>query len=319
MKKRLLYLAIIPFFICNACSPSAEEMSAQSIADSTLLADSLAKVQAEQERLGDVSAEPSLANDISLKTKTPADKKLIKTAEIKFLVVNVWKSTEKIEDLTCRYEGYITYSNLQNKYEDYSSTNITRDSILVTREVVVENVIKLRIPNIKLDSFIRQLTPLVKYLDYRVIKMDDVTFQFSSIDKKGQRFKNYEKRQTSHIDSKNSKLKDASVAEDNLLERQMQADEIALKAKELEDQLKYCNLTIEIYQKSIITKEIKADFKYVSSSKPNFFVRAKDSIIQGYWILEEIIMFILKMWSILLIGFITFIGIKHFITLTKMK
>jgi hypothetical protein len=321
MKKIHLIFTIGSIIVCASCGPSAVEREAQRIADSSMMGDSLARVQAEQQRLAEIAPteNPTLANNISLNTKTPVDKKLIKTAELKFKVGNVWNSTEKIEDLTYKYGGYITYSNLQNRYDNYSKSSITRDSILITREIIVENEMKLRIPNLRLDSFIRELTPLVKYLDYRIIKTDDITFQFASIDKQGERFKSYEKRQTSHIDSKDSKLKDASAAENNLLERQLQADEIALKAKELADKLKYCDMSIEIYQKAIITKETIADFKYISSSKPNFFIRLIDSIIQGYWILEEFILFLFKIWSIILIGIAVFLGIRLLKKITNKK
>lgn len=311
-----------PFLFSISCGPNAEELEAQRIADDTRFSDSLAKVQVFQQAEADSLAKaenPSLVKDISLNTKTPADKKLIKTAELKFQVGNVWRSTELIEDITAKYEGYITFSNLQNRNINYSRTNISRDSILEAYEIVVENEIRLRVPNVNLDSFIRELTPLVKFLDYRVIKMDDVTFQFASIEKKGERFKTYEKRQTSHIDNKNSKFKEASAAEENLFERQLQADEIALKAKQLDDQLKYCNITIEIYQKPVIHKEVKADFTYVSSTKPNFFKRFVDSIVQGYWILEEFILFLVKIWGIILIAIGIFIGVRYLIKVTKKK
>ena len=34
---------------------------------------------------------------------------------IKFKVKNVQQATEKIEDVTTKYGGYLTYSNLENK------------------------------------------------------------------------------------------------------------------------------------------------------------------------------------------------------------
>jgi hypothetical protein len=306
--KKNLFLTFIALGVISCSGPSASDIAKKKPEDSIKVSDSLKRVQFLADSI--LATNSALANDLSTKTNTPADKKLIKTAEMKFQVKNVWRATEKIEDLLNKYDGYMTYSNLQNRNGNYSSSNISMDSVLTTREIIVENEIKLRVPNIKLDSFIRELTPLVSFLDYRVIKMDDVTLQSASIDKKGERFKTYENRQTKHIDTKGTKLKETANAEDNLLDKQLQADEIALKAKELADQLKYCDITIEIYQKPLIYKEIKADFKYISSAGPGFFARLWDSLAQGFGILEEILLFLVKIWGIIFIGLAVWLGIK---------
>ncbi len=51
--KKLLLLSVIAGLVITACGPSAEELEAQRIADSTKMADSLAAVQAEQQRVAD--------------------------------------------------------------------------------------------------------------------------------------------------------------------------------------------------------------------------------------------------------------------------
>src|SRR6266542_3688031 len=48
-------------------------------------------------------------------TATPANRKFIKTAELKFKVNNVLYATENMEDLTAKYGGYMIYSNLVNR------------------------------------------------------------------------------------------------------------------------------------------------------------------------------------------------------------
>jgi len=209
------------------------------------------------------------------------------------------------------------YTNLQNRNENYKSSRISRDSILISKEIVVVNEIQLRIPNARLDSFVRELNSLVIFFDYRVIKLSDVTLQFVSNQKKTDRLQKYEQRQTQHIDNKQSKLKETSAAEDNLLDKQNQTDDLKLKSMELEDQVKYCNLSIDIYQKPIIVKEVIANFDYVSDLKPNFIKRIGDSIIQGWWILEEVILFLIKIWGIAVLIIAIIFGAKYISILYK--
>ena len=94
--KNVFFIGLFACLIFANCGPRAEELEAQRMADSTKVADSLVN-------------NPTLAKDIDLKTKTPADKKFVKTCDLKFKVNNVLYSTEKIEDLTTKYDGFLTY------------------------------------------------------------------------------------------------------------------------------------------------------------------------------------------------------------------
>jgi hypothetical protein len=72
--KKLLLLSVIAGLIITACGPSAEEIEAQRIADSTRLADSLAKVQAAQQKVAD-SIAAAAAADSAKKAEEAKDAK----------------------------------------------------------------------------------------------------------------------------------------------------------------------------------------------------------------------------------------------------
>jgi hypothetical protein len=257
-----------------------------------------------------VAAPAELAQEVNLNTKTPEGRKFIRTADVKFKVKNVMSATEQIEDMAAGYGGFITYSDLENSVENRESTKISRDSILITQLVVVENSMVLRVPNEKLDSLVRQFNKLITYLDYRIIKMDDVTLQFVSNRMKSQRLNTYTKRQAGHVDNRGKKLGESTLAEDKILDRQMQADEVSVQTMSLEDQVNYCTINLAIYQEAIVIKSVKPNFEYVAASKPNIFSRIGDALIQGWWILEEIIVFFVKIWGVLLVvGAIVFSAI----------
>jgi len=247
------------------------------------------------------AAPAELAQEVNLNTKTPEGRKFIRTADVKFKVKNVMSAMEQIEDMAAGYGGFITYSDLENSVENRESTKISRDSILVTQLVVVENTMVLRVPNEKLDSLVRQFNKLITYLDYRIIKMDDVTLQFVANRMKSQRLNAYTKRQAGHVDNRGKKLGESTLAEDKILDRQIQADEVSVQTMSLEDQVNYCTINLAIYQEAIVIKSVKPNFEYVAASKPNIFSRIGDALIQGWWILEEIIVFFVKIWGVLLV------------------
>jgi len=252
-------------------------------------------------------------NELNLATKTPAEKKFIKTAETKFLVGNVRKASDKIEDLAAKYSGYLTYSHLQNQESDQSRMELSRDSVLISKQIIVENQIELRIPNENLDSLVRELNKLILFLDYRIVKMDEITFNLLANQKASERLKNYETRQKKHIDTKASKLKETTNAEENVLNRQNQADQLEVENLELADQVKYCRLTIFIYQKPIYYKEIQVLLN-TESSRPNIFSRILSALVDGWIIVEYILVFLFRIWwlfAILAIGGITVIVLKR--------
>ena len=308
MRHILLFFVFAGFFLVN-CGPSAEDKAKEQAKFDSIQADSVRKVH--EDALVATSQGATLASNINLNTKTPSDKKMIKTADLKFKVNNVVHSTEKIEDLAVKYGGYLVSSDLRNNNENERSSRISRDSILVSKQIVVVNHIQLRVPNERLDSFIRELSPLVIFFDHRSILLSDVTLQFLANQNKTARLQKYDQRQTKHIDTKPSKLAETTNAEGGLLDRQNQADELKLKSLELEDQVKYCNLTIDIYQKPLIIKDVVADFEYVSNAKPSFISRIGDAMVQGWWILEEIILFFVKIWGVLFLALLTYLGVKY--------
>lgn len=269
-------------FILTSCGPSAREKEAKRIADNTAEADSIAKSQ-------------SSINTLNLATRTPNDKKFIKTAETKFLVKNVRLASENIEDLAARYSGYVTYSNLQNRENDYLRTEINRDSVIITKRIVVENQIVLQIPNENLDSLVRNLNKMILFLDYRIVKMDEITFSILTNQKTRERLKDYEIRQKKHVDKKESKLKETTAAEENILNRQTQADNLEVENLALQDQVKYCTLTIYLYQKSFYYKETEVQFNR-DSFEPNLIIRIFYALVDGWVILKYIIVFLFKCW-----------------------
>ena len=94
-------------------------------------------------------------------------RKFIRTADVKFKVKNVAKSTYAIEDATSKFGGFVTYTNLQSTINEEDKTKVSQDSTLVTTKYKVENNITIRVPNTKLDTVIKTIAKQIHFLDYR--------------------------------------------------------------------------------------------------------------------------------------------------------
>ncbi len=240
------------------------------------------------------------------------NKKFIRTADVKFKVKNVPKSTYAIEDATTKFGGFVTYTNLQSNISEKEETKISPDSSLVTTKYTVQNDITIRVPNKQLDTVIKTIASQVDFLDYRVIKADDVTLQLLSNQMAQNRSNTAQDRITKAIDNKGKRLNDVIGAEDHLNDKKEQNDDKKIENLSLNDKISLSTLTLQIYQSETIKQEMIANEKSINVFRPNIGLQIWDSIKTGWFMLEAVIAFVVQLWGLALIGFITYFAFKKF-------
>lgn len=234
--------------------------------------------------------------------KEGSTRKFIRTADLKFKVKNVTQSTYAIENITNKFDGFVTYTNLQSIIIDRFETKISQDSTLETTRYNVENNITIRVPNTKLDTVIKSIAKQINFLDHRIIKADDVSLKILSNQLAQNRSNNNEKRIEKAIDTKGKKINDIMAAENNLAEQKEQKDNNKLENLSIEDQVNFSTLTIQIYQHESVKQEMNANTKDYNFYKPNIGIRILDSLRTGWYVLLDIIVFLFKIWWLILVG-----------------
>ena len=242
-----------------------------------------------------------------------SNRKFVRTADVKFKVKNVAKSTYAIEDATTKFGGFITYTHLQSNIQSEDRTKVSQDSTLVTTKYKVDNNITIRVPNTKMDTVIKTIAKQIHFLDYRIIKADDVSLQMLSNELAQKRSNLSEKRLANAIDSKGKKLNQVVKAEETLDAKKEQNDASKLQNLSLQDQVNFSTLTLNIYQDESIKQEMVANEKSINAYRPNIGLQIWDSIKTGWFMLEHIVSFIVVLWPFALIGFLGFLGYKKFL------
>lgn len=242
-----------------------------------------------------------------------SNRKFVRTADLKFKVKNVAKSTTQIEDATTKFGGFVTYTNLQSNIFNEEKIKISADSTLVTTKYTVENNITIRVPNTELDTVIKTIAKQIHFLNYRQIKADDVTLQMLSNKMAQKRSATSEERLTKAIDNKGKKLNQIVTAEESLENKKEQKENKELQNLSLEDQINFSTLTLEIYQDETIKQEMIANEKNLNSYRPNIGLQIWDSLKTGWYVLEEIILFFVTLWPIIIIVILGFICFKRFL------
>ncbi|CAM4065765.1 DUF4349 domain-containing protein [Flavobacterium antarcticum] len=263
-----------------------------------------------QDQMESVESASNLSSSAA-KVDKNSSRKFIRTADVKFKVKSVAKTTYAIEDATSKFGGYVTYTNLESNIYSENQTKISPDSTLVSTKYKVENNITIRVPNTKLDTLLKTISKQIHFLNYRVIKADDVSLTMLSNEMAQKRSHLSEKRLENAIDNKGKKLKNITDAEENLTDKKEQNDAAKIQNLSLKDQVDFSTITLNIYQDESITQEMVANEKSINSYRPNIGLQLLDSLKTGWFMLENIISFIVLIWPILLFGFLGYFGYKR--------
>jgi hypothetical protein len=243
----------------------------------------------------------------------------IRTADLKFKVKSVIKSTYDIEDITARTGGFVTYTNLTSDVLSTETKEINFDSSVIVTHFVVTNSIIIRVPNTKLDTTLKQISRNIVYLDSRVIKADDVALQLLSNNLTIRRSDKNEARLINAIDNRGKKLNETTSAEELLLNKQEQADNARIANLSLKDQINFSTIHLTIYQNQGVNYEKIVREKNSKQYEPGLGYRILDSLSYGWSIFEDIIVFLINLWGLVLLGVIGFLGYKLYVIKFRKK
>lgn len=297
MKANQLKLFIVSVIVASlsACSTNQEQTS-------DYAENSSEKVNAQTDTVGIATLKESDEGN--------KNRKFIKTADIKFKTNDVRKTTYFLEKTTTKFGGFITHNDLQSHIISQEKKKISADSLVEITTYTVENNIVLRVPNKYIDTLLRSLNSQIAYLNYRTLNADDVNLNILSNSMKINRLNGFDNTNKSQNEKRKGDVIDASIAEDNRLEHQMQADEFKIRNLDLEDKVNFSTLTINIYQTEQLLKTILPNPEIIEEYEPNFVLKIWDSLKIGWFMIEQIVVFIMKFWSIILLGFAIYWIIK---------
>ena len=260
----------------------------------------------------DSTSNAFISSSAAVENGKDTTRRFIRSADLKFKVKSVIKSTYDIEDITNRQGGFVTFTNLTSNIDNATTTAVSADSSLETTYYTVTNSITLRVPNTKLDTTIKEISNNIDYLDFRIIKAEDVALQILSNNLTQKRSAKNEERFTNAIDNRGKKLNETTVAEEILLSKQEQADNAKISNLSLTDQIKFSTINLSIYQRQTIKRELISNDKNIDAYEPGFGTKILDALVYGWDILETFIVFLTKLWGLFLFAiFVYFIYKKY--------
>jgi len=258
---------LLLFCLLQACNQSSSDLGIMSSKEASYYED-------EQDR----QAQPTSNTNLS-----PQERKIIKTAEIRFQVKDLKASTKNIEELTKQFSGFI--SNLNQTNSRYS----------------INNSISVRIPVEQLEAFMKAIEQESVFTEYTRIGSQDVTEEFMDVTTRLATKKEVRDRYIDILRNKAKTVKDILEAEEKIRVIQEEIESVEGRLKFLKDQTAMSTVHIQLYQK---VEYVEKPSVY---EKP-FLAKIKEGLADGWELIQIIIIGMVTIWPILIIIIIIFLG-----------
>lgn len=295
MKRLIWNIAIVITIglVTFSCGQSREERGKQSASskgersksEMTTMTDSVSSSAIQSEDLSSSAAKVSNLDTL---------RKFIRTADLNFKVKNVYSATHKIEDLTKSFGGFVTESTLNNEIRHTNTKEISNDSSVVMTDYTITSNLTLRVPQNNLDTFLRSLTPLVEFINKRIVTATDIHIDLLKSQLDQLRNQNFADETT----SEKTKSTNARLA---ALRAQADADAAKIDRLIMLDKVEYSTVNIAIYQPSQIRYDMIANLD-TKRFEASFGYRLTESLQIGFVIIEELFLFAVKLWGLFVFG-----------------
>ncbi|WP_326986366.1 DUF4349 domain-containing protein [Chryseobacterium sp. MP_3.2] len=249
-------------------------------------------------RSADLSSESSVMMDSvsTVATLQVKEKQFIKTAEVSMEVKDVYESTIAIENTLKNLGGFVTSSRLNSNIISENTYNTSDNDAILVRKFQTQNTMQVRIPTEKLGDFLTQINNLKLFLNSRNILAEDVTANIKLAELEAKR----NAKIAGNIEKiANNKVK-VILANENESEGNYQKN----AAFQISDQIKYSTVELLINEPQMRIAEIgvintsNIDQKYGT----NFFYEVKNSLIQGFYLIQKLIIGLLSIWPMALLA-----------------
>jgi len=243
---------------------------------------------AEMEIAGDIAPSAHLASTRSeppvSESKYVDEKKIIKDARIGIEVENYSLYRNNLDSSIQKANGYISSDNLDKN--DYS----------------INCNLMIRIPAQNFEKFISGIEKGSEKLLYKNISARDVTEEFIDIEARLNTKKEVEKRYIQLL-SKAKNIKEILEVEEKLRVLREEIESKEGRLKYLKKQVSYSTVYLQITQ--------NFEYKYEPEKEKNFFQRLFKSLDKGWKGFIVFVLFLFRIWPVILIGVFTFYYIRR--------
>ena len=229
------------------------------------------------------------------------ERKFMRTADLRFRANDVSKTTQKIEEMTRGYGGFVSKSDLQSSVESRNTVSISNDSLLESTIYVLQTNLSLRVPNKYFDTLLVKIQPMIDFLDHRQLTADDVSLSMLTNKMRTQRSRQLAQHLRQAVDRNGKKLNDVINAENAVAETQNEGDAAAISNLNLQDKVDYCTVSLNIYQRQLVQQRMIGDNSRYANFRAPFFRSLWEAIVYSWFVFLDVVIALMSLWIWLII------------------
>jgi hypothetical protein len=233
-------------------------------------------------------------------TQEVEGKRFIKNADVEMEVKDVYDATITIEKNLKEIGGFVTNSKMNALISSEETFPISDNEAKLVKKFRQVNTMEVRVPTVKLGEFLDFVNNSNLFLHTRNISAEDVSSNILMAKLEEKRMQKTEK----NIEKIKNNSEKVSLADGNLQEQNIQK----LETFNLNDNLKYSTVTLNLSEPSdristiaiANTKNIDNQYRY------NFFYDVKNAIVEGFYLVQQLIVALFTIWPFILIAGLVF-------------
>jgi hypothetical protein len=243
----------------------------------------------------DNNTAPSTESPEGISQTTKDLTETIRNAEIRFKVKNTNAVLRNIEQLTDQYGGFIERSE-QNAYtENYKTIQTGEDSLIEIRAYYLNSYMIVRVPNLKLDTFMRDIERLAFFVEQRRITAENVGLQLLSYKMKNEIAEKQQERLKKIADKKNEA--EAELYRGNAA---INAVDNSIAQMELKNKITFSTVTLSFSEPSRFFQE-KIPNNRLDEFRPRFTDRISVAFSEGWQMFLSMIISFTYLWVFILL------------------
>lgn len=293
MKTKLLIINFLLLTLSYSCSSKQEDIQYTAVTEMADLSEPLNEASSMKSSMNyapaasgeeELSSTDDLKSEIIDNKSAVNKKKIIKDGYISIKAKNIAESKKSIDELVKKLNAYYEREDLQNDEQQISYN------------------LKVRIPADNFEKLISMLENGKDEIKNKSIQARDVTEEYVDIVTRLNNKREYLNRYKQLL-SKASTIKDILAIEENIRTIQEEIESKEGRLKYLNDQIAFSSLDISLYKEK--------DYVYTPQEKDNFFERVKSSLSKGWNALVSFIVWIIKIWPIIILILVIFLARKR--------
>lgn len=233
-------------------------------------------------------------------TQEVEGKRFIKNADVEMEVKDVYDATIAIEKNLKEIGGFVTNSKMNALISSEEMFAISDNEAKLVKKFRQVNTMEVRVPTVKLGEFLDFVNKSNLFLHTRNISAEDVSSNIMMAKLEEKRMQKTEK----NIEKIKNNSEKVSLADGNLQEQNIQK----LETFNLNDNLKYSTVTLNISEPSdrISTIAIANSKNYDNQYRYNFIYDVKNAIVEGFYLIQQLIVALFTIWPFILIAGLVF-------------